>query len=715
MKAKPLVGVLTRGEGDRETLDGIAARAAEANLGVAVFECPESGADCDKEISLLQTARAEAFIGFLYPRDTFSDKQRQTIDSFFSRSEIPVVVIGANDSPFASVSADERAEFATITRALAQNDGLRRLICLTGTRGEEHAERCAAGFLDACRSARAEISQNGVIYGEDAQTLAQEIQSGRRPKPDGIVCNSEAAARKLLTALAANGPRDIILTGYDPGRDVSYGDFRLTRGDFALGARAADKLLEMRNILPTDPAGTITEPEFETVGALAARALLLEDETQNRRARLRETAISATAQQTLDGALQIILENAALPTDAQYRLWLFDNSDESEPQRKPETGGQALLKLVIGARENAVISRPSPVEKILTELWAESESPAVFRIAMPRGDTDPLGVSALIINGTRDFTSLNAWCEMVGEVLRRLRGREVLRRLNAQTTLHAARDPLTGLFGAEMFEKIAGECLDAAKQQRQRFLLLEINFENLRPIADSLGANEADRALAAFADVILRARGPSEHAARIGRDKFAIFGRGDYEENAAQRLAGTITGLLQRREANDSRPYRLSAVFGAYCAKAEADCALESVCAAAETELLEKTRLRENTKSSPYYEKLLALRRRVYENPRGDWSIDAMCRELILSRGYFQKLYSRAFGVSFARDVICARVECAKTLLAETDRSIAEIADASGYTSYVHFMHQFKKMTALTPTEYRRQHRRGTESPSESG
>ena len=114
---------------------------------------------------------------------------------------------------------------------------------------------------------------------------------------------------------------------------------------------------------------------------------------------------------------------------------------------------------------------------------------------------------------------------------------------------------------------------------------------------------------------------------------------------------------------------------------------------------------KQNEKASPYYREFVNLRERIYSDPQEDWSIDAMCRDLILSRGYFQKLYTRCFGISFTQDVINSRIELSKRLLSSTDYSIAYIADQSGYSNYVHFMHQFKKIVGITPTEYRKRKR----------
>ena len=52
-------------------------------------------------------------------------------------------------------------------------------------------------------------------------------------------------------------------------------------------------------------------------------------------------------------------------------------------------------------------------------------------------------------------------------------------------------------------------------------------------------------------------------------------------------------------------------------------------------------------------------------------------------------------------DMAEADLEKAKSLLARSNMTIAEIAEKCGYKTEFHFMRQFKQKTSLTPTEFR--------------
>jgi len=102
------------------------------------------------------------------------------------------------------------------------------------------------------------------------------------------------------------------------------------------------------------------------------------------------------------------------------------------------------------------------------------------------------------------------------------------------------------------------------------------------------------------------------------------------------------------------------------------------------------------------HEELIKLRSEIYSNPHYNWSIQAMASKLHISCGYLQNIYKKSFLISCMSDVIESRITYAKQLLSESYLSIKEISYLCGYRNEVHFMRQFKKLTSLTPSEYRK-------------
>lgn len=73
-----------------------------------------------------------------------------------------------------------------------------------------------------------------------------------------------------------------------------------------------------------------------------------------------------------------------------------------------------------------------------------------------------------------------------------------------------------------------------------------------------------------------------------------------------------------------------------------------------------------------------------------------------LSASHFARLFREHQGVTPQRFLQDARLARAKTLLADGDLNVKEIAAACGYVDAAHFCHAFKAGTRLTPKEFRR-------------
>jgi len=74
-----------------------------------------------------------------------------------------------------------------------------------------------------------------------------------------------------------------------------------------------------------------------------------------------------------------------------------------------------------------------------------------------------------------------------------------------------------------------------------------------------------------------------------------------------------------------------------------------------------------------------------------------------VSRWHFMHLFKTATGESFVTYVNRYRVSRAKTLLAITDKSIAQISQETGFCDQSYFGTVFHKLTGMTPLRYRRQ------------
>lgn len=86
----------------------------------------------------------------------------------------------------------------------------------------------------------------------------------------------------------------------------------------------------------------------------------------------------------------------------------------------------------------------------------------------------------------------------------------------------------------------------------------------------------------------------------------------------------------------------------------------------------------------------------------GDMSLGALAEQVSLSSYYFSRLFKKEVGLNFSDFVEIKRLNSAKQMLSESDKSILEVSASVGYQQQSYFCKVFKKFTGQTPREYRR-------------
>ncbi len=82
---------------------------------------------------------------------------------------------------------------------------------------------------------------------------------------------------------------------------------------------------------------------------------------------------------------------------------------------------------------------------------------------------------------------------------------------------------------------------------------------------------------------------------------------------------------------------------------------------------------------------------------------EILAKELNKEYSQLSKLFSSTEGITIEQFVILHKIEKVKELLAYNQMNLNEIADKLGYSSVAHLSTQFKKITGLTPSQFKAQ------------
>ena len=91
----------------------------------------------------------------------------------------------------------------------------------------------------------------------------------------------------------------------------------------------------------------------------------------------------------------------------------------------------------------------------------------------------------------------------------------------------------------------------------------------------------------------------------------------------------------------------------------------------------------------------------IDDNFSRDVSLNEISEELNISSYYFSKLFKDETGEGFVEYLTKRRIEKAKEMLRDPEKSIKEVGSECGYVDPNYFSRIFKKSTGMTPTEYK--------------
>lgn len=92
----------------------------------------------------------------------------------------------------------------------------------------------------------------------------------------------------------------------------------------------------------------------------------------------------------------------------------------------------------------------------------------------------------------------------------------------------------------------------------------------------------------------------------------------------------------------------------------------------------------------------------VRKNLQNPLTVQDLSRQAFMSEPHFFRCFKQQFGISPLEYVLEQRIKSARIMLQASDVSVTEISLACGFNNLNYFLKTFKRMTGLTPGEFRK-------------
>lgn len=179
--------------------------------------------------------------------------------------------------------------------------------------------------------------------------------------------------------------------------------------------------------------------------------------------------------------------------------------------------------------------------------------------------------------------------------------------------------------------------------------------------------------------------------AGLGLDAAYQLGKGAEEPVFVGAVATEVVAMFERcigsiRVSGPTAPAEISAGIGEIIAEV----------------LSRDARRRQHAGSAQYGGRLGATLERIRADIDWPWTIPDMARIAVLSSSQLHRLFKQHIGVSPITWLRNERINRSRRLLANPALSVSEVARQSGYIDPYHFSRDFRRLTGISPTKFRK-------------
>lgn len=727
---KYLIGVVTASAAQseqRQLLAGITAQVQKLGAAAAVFSniynSSEYFASIEIENKIYDLIHSHKIDGLIMTAESFLNPQtnQEICERLNSRSDIPIVITGAQLDQYPCVNNDVCADMTEITDHLIEAHGFTEIDLLTGWRGMETSQERVAGYRQSLEAHGIPFCEKNVIYGDfwmaSGERLAKEYASGKRRMPQAIICANDYMAYGLCDTFPAYGisvPEDVTVIGYEYIGERYFHTPVLTtyqRSRRAVGEQAVNILWEKMTGIAPEPVSLRGRMILGNSCPCGADLAVLDKELQTIRREQFYSNLNLVGNfeqqlalcRSIPDYISVLQQFAYLIRDISgLHLCLYENWCSTEISGGSPHDTEAMVHHRVITRK---ILSDEPVFYQKYDLFPEelvlAESGEILYFCPIFFSGRELGYFIIQYDHADCYDIIfRDWLKIAANALEFLRMKNDIGTLLECRNLSEFHDSITGLYNEKGLKHELKYPLRHAEPDAAVVVLLvrtELFFDSSsleqQELSVHMDMEQAEhlRKIAVFKDMF---------CAKLSDKLYAVAAVGGYQTSCAELLADRLRALISHAPLYSKHCGADSLIVCNTC-KPAAEFDLDNALNELREQLSQQTAVliaRHQRKDCKEY---TALRDMLFRRPFEIWDVQKSCRDFHLSSGYFRAIYKELFGISFHQDVIRSRIELAKYLLLTTALSIPVIAEKCGYEDDKYFMRQFRQLTGMTPNVYK--------------
>lgn len=672
--------------------------------------------------SIYHLLSAASLDGVIFAASRFHrEAMHDQIAELLRKKQIPCVVLDERMEGMGSVFAEHEEGTYLITKHLIEDHGFTNIAFLGGVPDHEISQQRENGYRRAMHEHGIAIDGSMVFYGyywkQVPRDIADGIADGSISRPEAFVCANDIMAMTLMERLLEHGicvPDDIAVTGYDGGWRAALHTPALTTvtgREKNLGIRAVCRLHEIltgqKCCIPQTPQAIqhgiscgcppLTEAAPLTMKHQVISRMELYERRKNYMAS--NQLSRCTGADSLEELSSQIDELAYTQFNilwldvCLFADWTFDFRDSTR-YRKDLFSEKMLLLLSKRLPVNDPCMYHFPTQQILPALEKPHEPMLLVLSALHYND-QVFGYLSTAYPSVDDICldeHYIYWCDVITEGLNAVQMRLYTDYIHKQFDSLSVYDPETGILNRRGFLEKAARKMTCG--QSYRYILLTYPTNAQTPVSIT----------GLIANALRKVCSQGELFCRITERYFAVLLPEDEEHSAESWInllhdtylhqQGTMLHLI------DTEPIYVTDTFLLHDMNE-----LEHHLNIGKEKLDLRCSIRNDFPTSTQ-EQIEHLHFEIHSEPQQDWNLSGIAGRYHLSIGYLQRLYKERYGISVIEDVLHARLERAKWMLAHTELRVTEIAEHVGFGSNAHFMRQFRSKVGITALQYRRENRK---------